>query len=200
MITIFVLALCFGDGTYVDESKSFEETRATQERNVETNQGTSVPSEPRADTSFVHWKFVPLIDLTYEKLKELEEMECVLYISKCSAESQVEFATCMLQSRALTWWNTLVYTKGRAIAIAQPWEDLKKLLMEKYCPGNAIKELKEEFWDHVMIGADVDKYTTRFYDLARLVSRTDTPESKRIDRYIPGLAPAIRRTIETSPC
>nr|GEW79366.1 reverse transcriptase domain-containing protein [Tanacetum cinerariifolium] len=48
-------------------------------------------------------------------------------------------------------------TKGRAIAIAQPWEDLKKLLMERYCPGNAIKELKEEFWNHVMIGADVDK-------------------------------------------
>ncbi|GKB26748.1 hypothetical protein Tco_0866149 [Tanacetum coccineum] len=71
--------------------------------------------------------------------------------------------------------------------------------MEKYCPGNAIKELKEEFWDHVMIGADVDKYTTRFYDLARLVSRTDTPESKRIDRCIPGRAPAIRRTIKASP-
>ncbi|GJZ68441.1 hypothetical protein Tco_0631681 [Tanacetum coccineum] len=34
---------------------------------VETNQGTSVPSEPRADTSFVHWKFEPLIDLTYER-------------------------------------------------------------------------------------------------------------------------------------
>ncbi|GKB80714.1 putative reverse transcriptase domain-containing protein [Tanacetum coccineum] len=48
-----------------------EETRATQERIVEINQGTSVPSEPRADTSFVHWKFEPLIDLTYEKLKEV---------------------------------------------------------------------------------------------------------------------------------
>ncbi|GJR00569.1 putative reverse transcriptase domain-containing protein [Tanacetum coccineum] len=32
---------------------------------------TSVPSEPRADTSFVHWKFVSLIDLTLEKLKEV---------------------------------------------------------------------------------------------------------------------------------
>ncbi|GJT94311.1 putative reverse transcriptase domain-containing protein [Tanacetum coccineum] len=78
---------------------------------METNQGTSVPNKPRADTSFVHWKFEPLIDLTYEKLKEscgakkffrteravgllswLEEMEYVLYISECPAESQVEFA------------------------------------------------------------------------------------------------------------
>ncbi|GJS94839.1 hypothetical protein Tco_0801807 [Tanacetum coccineum] len=56
------------------------------------------------------------------------------------------------------WSVCSTLTKGRAIAIAQPWEDLKKLLMEKYCPGNAIKELKEEFWNHVMIGANVDKY------------------------------------------
>ncbi|GJS34964.1 putative reverse transcriptase domain-containing protein [Tanacetum coccineum] len=111
-------------------------------------------------------------------------MEYVLYISKCPAESQVEFTTCVLQSRALTWWNTLVWTRGRTIAIAQPWEDLKKLLMEEYCPGNEIKKLKEEFWDHVTIGADVDKYTTRFHEFARLVLRTVTPESKCIDRYI----------------
>ncbi|GKA23773.1 hypothetical protein Tco_0709806 [Tanacetum coccineum] len=41
--------------------------------------------------------------------------------------------------------------------------------MEKYCLGNAIKELKEEFWNHVMIRADVDKYITRFHELARLL-------------------------------
>ncbi|GJW52482.1 hypothetical protein Tco_0093833 [Tanacetum coccineum] len=42
----------------------------------------------------------------------------------------------------------------------------------RYCPGNAIKELKEEFWNHVMIGADADKFTTRFHELARLVPHT----------------------------
>ncbi|GJX85933.1 putative reverse transcriptase domain-containing protein [Tanacetum coccineum] len=105
----------------------------------------------------------------------------------------------MLQSGALTWWNTLVWTRGRAIAIAQPWEDLKKLLMEEYCPGNAINKLKEESWNHVMIGADVDKYTTRFHKLARLVPRTVTLESKRIDRYIQGLASAIRRNNGNQP-
>nr|GEY23537.1 putative reverse transcriptase domain-containing protein [Tanacetum cinerariifolium] len=51
-----------------------------------------------------------------------------------------------------------------------------------------------------MIGSDVDKYTTRFHKLARLVLRMVTLESKRIDRYIRGLASTIRRTMETSPC
>ncbi|GJZ66576.1 putative reverse transcriptase domain-containing protein [Tanacetum coccineum] len=49
-----------------------------------------------------------------------------------------------------------------------------------------------------MIGADVDKYITRFHELARLVPRTVTSESKRIDRYIRGLASASRRTMEIS--
>nr|GEZ05720.1 reverse transcriptase domain-containing protein [Tanacetum cinerariifolium] len=47
--------------------------------------------------------------------------------------------------------------RGRAIVIAQPWEDLKKLLREEYCPDNAIKKFKEELQNHVMNGADVDK-------------------------------------------
>nr|GEX56457.1 putative reverse transcriptase domain-containing protein [Tanacetum cinerariifolium] len=51
-----------------------------------------------------------------------------------------------------------------------------------------------------MIGSDVDKYTTRFHKLARLVLRMVTLESKRIDRYIRGLASTIRRTMETSSC
>ncbi|GKC64376.1 hypothetical protein Tco_1096974 [Tanacetum coccineum] len=38
--------------------------------------------------------------------------------------------------------------------------------MEEYCPGNAIKKLKEEFWNHVMIGADVDNFiSTDFFPL-----------------------------------
>nr|GEX91041.1 putative reverse transcriptase domain-containing protein [Tanacetum cinerariifolium] len=37
---------------------------------MENNQCKSVPSKPREDTSLVYWKFEPLIDVTYEKLKE----------------------------------------------------------------------------------------------------------------------------------
>nr|GFB68759.1 hypothetical protein [Tanacetum cinerariifolium] len=47
-----------------------------------------------------------------------ESIEAVLYITKYPAESQVEFTSSMLQGRALTWWNTLVQTRGRAAAIA----------------------------------------------------------------------------------
>nr|GEX63419.1 hypothetical protein [Tanacetum cinerariifolium] len=57
-----------------------------------------------------------------------ESIESALHITKCPAESHAEFASSILQGRALTWWNTLVQTRGRAAAIAQPWEHFKKLM------------------------------------------------------------------------
>ncbi|GJY61898.1 putative reverse transcriptase domain-containing protein [Tanacetum coccineum] len=112
--------------------------------------------------------------------------------------SQVELAASMLQGRALTWWNTLVQTRGRAAAIAQPWEDFKKLLMKEYCPDDKIQKLESEFWNHKMVGSDIDGYTARFHELARLVPHMVTPESQRVNRYIRGLAPEIKPHVTSS--
>ncbi|GKB75694.1 putative reverse transcriptase domain-containing protein, partial [Tanacetum coccineum] len=95
-----------------------------------------------------------------------ESIASVLHITKCHAESQVEFASSMLQGRTLTWWNTLVQTRGRAAAITQPWEDFKKLLREEYCPDDEIQKLETEFWNHKMVGSNIDEYTARFHELA----------------------------------
>ncbi|GJT31234.1 putative reverse transcriptase domain-containing protein [Tanacetum coccineum] len=73
-------------------------------------------------------------------------------------------------------------------------------MMEEYCPDDEVHKLESEFWNHKMVESDIDGYTARFHELARLVPHMVTPKSKRIDRYIRGLAPAIRRTMETSPC
>ncbi|GKA02726.1 hypothetical protein Tco_0675507 [Tanacetum coccineum] len=43
-----------------------------------------------------------------------------------------------------------------------------------------------------MVEASHAAYTNRFHELARLVPRLFTPENKRIERYIYGLAPQIR--------
>ncbi|GKA76094.1 hypothetical protein Tco_0782472 [Tanacetum coccineum] len=83
-----------------------------------------------------------------------------LHISKCSDNSKVEYAACLLQGRDLTWWNT--------------------------------QKLESEFWNHAMVGSDVDKYTTRFHELAKLVPHMVPLEDKRIDRYIWGLAPDLK--------
>ncbi|GJX08693.1 putative reverse transcriptase domain-containing protein [Tanacetum coccineum] len=86
----------------------------------------------------------------------------------------------------------------RATAIAQPWEDFKKLLMKEYCPDDEIQKLESEFWNHKMVGSDIDGYTARFHELAWLVQHMVTPESQRVNRYIRGLAPEIKPHVTSS--
>nr|GFA29723.1 hypothetical protein [Tanacetum cinerariifolium] len=45
---------------------------------------------------------------------------------------------------------------------------------------------------------DIDGYTARFHELARLVPHMVTPESQRVNRYIRGLAPEIKAHVTSS--
>ncbi|GJX44361.1 putative reverse transcriptase domain-containing protein, partial [Tanacetum coccineum] len=103
-----------------------------------------------------------------------ESIKSVLHITKCPTESQVEFAA------------------------TQSWDDFKKLLMEEYCTDDEVQKLESEFWNHKMVGSDIDRYTARFHELARLVPHMVTPKSQRVNRYIWGLAPEIKAHVTSS--
>ncbi|GJR56146.1 putative reverse transcriptase domain-containing protein [Tanacetum coccineum] len=62
---------------------------------------------------------------------------------------------------------------------------------------NALK-LESEFWNHKIVGSDIDGYTARFHELARLVPHMVTLESQRVNRYIRGLAPEIKPHVTSS--
>ncbi|KAJ9544920.1 hypothetical protein OSB04_024627 [Centaurea solstitialis] len=122
----------------------------------------------------------------------IESMESVLHISKCLERNKVEYAACLLQGRALTWWNTQVQVRGRDATGQITWEDFKKMLKEEFCPRSEIQKLEAELWHHEMKGSDITAYTTRFHELAKLVPHLVTPEQNRVDRYVWGLSPEIR--------
>ncbi|KAJ9543842.1 LOW QUALITY PROTEIN: hypothetical protein OSB04_023549 [Centaurea solstitialis] len=105
----------------------------------------------------------------------IEGMESVLHISKCLERNKVEYAACLLQGRALTWWNTQV-----------------QMLKEEFCPRSEIQKLEAELWHHEMKGSDVTTYTTRFHELAKLVPHLVTPEQNRICL---ALSPKIRGNV-----
>nr|GEX73954.1 hypothetical protein [Tanacetum cinerariifolium] len=88
--------------------------------------------------------------------------------------------------------------EGRVAGITQPWKDFKKLLTKEYCPDEEIQKLESEFWNHKMVGSDIDGYTARFHELVRLVPHMVTPESQRVNRYIWGLAPKIKPHVTSS--
>ncbi|GJS30992.1 putative reverse transcriptase domain-containing protein [Tanacetum coccineum] len=77
-------------------------------------------------------------------------------------------------------------------------KNLKKLLTKAYCRKDQVQNLESEFWNHMMIGNEFDKYTTRFNELARMVPHMVSTEEKRVDRYIWGLVPEFRRMVTSS--
>ncbi|GJX27651.1 putative reverse transcriptase domain-containing protein [Tanacetum coccineum] len=76
--------------------------------------------------------------------------------------AKVKYYAGSLIGRALTWWNYEVITRGREAAVGITWEYFKALMKEEYCPSNEM-----------------------------LVPHLVTLETKRIERYIYGLAPQI---------
>ncbi|GKE14539.1 reverse transcriptase domain-containing protein, partial [Tanacetum coccineum] len=61
-----------------------------------------------------------------------------------------------------------------------------------------MQKLETELWNYVMVEAGYADYTDRFHELARLVPHSVTPESRKIKRYVYGLALQIRRMVATT--
>ncbi|GJW27499.1 hypothetical protein Tco_0044374 [Tanacetum coccineum] len=58
--------------------------------------------------------------------------------------SKVKFAAATLQGRALTWWNTQVATLGLAEATGNLGYDMKKIMLEEFCPKEEISRMEDE--------------------------------------------------------
>ncbi|GKD48162.1 hypothetical protein Tco_1277138, partial [Tanacetum coccineum] len=64
--------------------------------------------------------------------------------------------------------------------------------LEEFCPSHEMQKLETELWNHAMVGAGHAAYTDRFHELAMLVPHLVTPKSRKIERYVYGLALQIR--------
>ncbi|GJX68032.1 reverse transcriptase domain-containing protein [Tanacetum coccineum] len=105
---------------------------------------------------------------------------------------KVKYTISTFVGKALTWWNSQIHTRGREAAVGMSWEDFKTLTREEFYPSNEMQKLETELWNHAMVGAGHAAYTDRFHELARLVPHLVTPEDKRIERYVYGLALKIQ--------
>ncbi|KAJ0843597.1 putative transcription factor interactor and regulator CCHC(Zn) family [Helianthus annuus] len=127
-----------------------------------------------------------------------EKTEATIRMSKCTADQQVTFATGLFVDEALTWWNLQVQTLGDEAAYGMTWDELKEKMREKYCSRAELQRLETEFWHLTMVGADITGYTRRFHDLSRVIPYMVTPEFKRVERYIWGLAPEFRGMVTSA--
>nr|GEV71595.1 hypothetical protein [Tanacetum cinerariifolium] len=97
--------------------------------------------------------------------------------------------------------------KGGAIVLTRWIEKMENVqeisgcsVDQKVCPSNEMQKYETELWNHSMVGDGHAAYTDRFHELARLVSHLVTPESRKIERYVYGLALQIRgMVVATEP-
>ncbi|KAJ0796350.1 putative transcription factor interactor and regulator CCHC(Zn) family [Helianthus annuus] len=127
-----------------------------------------------------------------------EKTESVLRMSKCALDQQVTYISGLFLDGGLSWWNLQVQTLGEAAAYALTWTELKELMRKKYCSRAEIQRLETEFWHLKMEGSKIAEYVQRFHDLSHVVPYMVTPEFKRIECFIWGLAPQIISMVTSS--
>nr|GEW46801.1 reverse transcriptase domain-containing protein [Tanacetum cinerariifolium] len=127
-------------------------------------------------------------------------MESVQDVCGCSIGQKVKYTTGSFVGKALTWRNSHIRTLSQQVAVSISWNDFKFMIIEEFYPSHEIRKLETELWNHVMVRAGHVAYTDRFHELARLVPHLVTLESRKIERYVYGLALQIRGMVaETEP-
>ncbi|MFS7931160.1 putative transcription factor interactor and regulator CCHC(Zn) family [Helianthus anomalus] len=71
-------------------------------------------------------------------------------------------------------------------------------MMEEFCPPHEQQKLEEEFWALKQIDDDNLAYTTRFKQLSFIVPHLVLTTDRMIRKYINGLPPSMRDTIEAA--
>nr|GEX98953.1 reverse transcriptase domain-containing protein [Tanacetum cinerariifolium] len=84
-----------------------------------------------------------------------------------------------------------IRTLSQEVVVSMSWNDFNYMMIEEFCPSHEMQKLETELWNHDMVRVGHATYTDRFHELARLIPHLVTPESRKIERCVCGLAPQI---------
>ncbi|GJX79917.1 hypothetical protein Tco_0328066 [Tanacetum coccineum] len=98
----------------------------------------------------------------------IEKMEFVQDMSGCSIDQKVKHTAGSFVGKALMWWNSYIRTLSREVAVSMSWNDFKFMMIKEFCPS---------------------------HEMQKLVPHLVTPKSRKIERYVYGFAPQIRRMV-----
>nr|GEZ06637.1 reverse transcriptase domain-containing protein [Tanacetum cinerariifolium] len=116
-------------------------------------------------------------------------------MSGCSMDQKVKYTAGSFVGKALTWWISQICTLSREVAVSMSWNEFKFMMIEEFCPSHEMQKLKTKLWNHAMVKAGHAAYTDRFHELVRLAPHLVTPKSRKIERYVYGLASQICRIV-----
>nr|GEX77546.1 hypothetical protein [Tanacetum cinerariifolium] len=127
-----------------------------------------------------------------ELCRWFEKSEMVFSISDCAEKNKVKFAAATLQGRALTWWNSQVATLGLNVEIGKSWDDMKKMMLEEFCPDEEVQRIEDELRSLKLRDTNIAAYTQRFHELVLLCPESVPTEKKKVKAYIKGLPENIK--------
>nr|GEW35737.1 putative reverse transcriptase domain-containing protein [Tanacetum cinerariifolium] len=116
----------------------------------------------------------------------------------CKERDKVKFITATLYGRALTWWNGRIASMGIDAANGTLWTEVRKWMIEEFCPRSVLQRLDQELYNLKLKGTDIDGYTNRFHELALLCPRMVEPDQVKVEQYIRGLSKNIRSDVTSS--
>nr|GEW08833.1 putative reverse transcriptase domain-containing protein [Tanacetum cinerariifolium] len=100
--------------------------------------------------------------------------------------------------QALTWWNYQVATLGLNVAIGKSWGDMKKMMLEEFCPDKEVQRMEDELRSLKLRDTNITAYTQRFYELVLLCPEAVPTEKKKVEAYIKGLPENIKGEMTSS--
>nr|GEX39714.1 putative reverse transcriptase domain-containing protein [Tanacetum cinerariifolium] len=127
-----------------------------------------------------------------ELCRWFEKSKMVFSISDCDKRNKVKFDAATLQGRALTWWNSQVATLGLNVAIGKSWGDMKKMMLEEFCPDEEIQRMEDELKNLKLRDTNIAAYTQRFHELVLLCPEAVPTKKNKVEAYIKGLLENIK--------
>ncbi|GJS11548.1 putative reverse transcriptase domain-containing protein [Tanacetum coccineum] len=83
-------------------------------------------------------------------------------------------------------------TLGLAEANGKSWDDMKKMMLEEFCPEEEISRMEDELRNLRLRDHDIAAYTNRFNELVLLCPEVVPSIKKKISQYIKGLPSYIQ--------
>nr|GEU98099.1 reverse transcriptase domain-containing protein [Tanacetum cinerariifolium] len=177
------------------------EAQAANMTNTDNTNRNPEPRETPAARKYTYKWFIFYFNGTegvVGLIRWFEQTELVFSRSNCTEDCKVKFSTGTLTEDALSWWNSYAKPIGMEQTDKIAWNELKRLLTNKYCPRTEVKKMEDELYNLVVKGNDLKTYARRFQELVFLCPNMEPNTEKLIEVFIEGLPRSIERNVTAS--
>ncbi|XP_024964699.1 uncharacterized protein LOC112504982 [Cynara cardunculus var. scolymus] len=98
------------------------------------------------------------------------KMQSCFKICRCMEDQRVTYAATTFVDYALHWWESECAIRGDEDVAAMTWEQMKKMMMDKYCSQSEVNKLESEFLRLKQGSLSVQEYVNEFLEKARFAS------------------------------